>query len=112
MANLKAKVKLSKDNYTSDYLRLLNGILKLTNTELKVLSEFIDYDNKICASALSRKIVAQRLKMKNVAVLNNYIKSLKDKGCIYKDATGFYRYNNLVSPKEKISSIEFVIVHD
>lgn len=112
MAKLKAQVGLSKDNYTFEYLQLLNGLLKLTGTELKVLAEFIEYDSRVCAQPLARKVVAQRLKMKNVAVLNNYIKALKDKGCIYKDAIGLYRYNNLVSPKENITSIEFEIVDD
>lgn len=112
MAKLKAQVTLSKNGRTLEYLQLLNGLLRLTGTELKVLAEFIDYDSYVCAQPLARKIVTQRLKMKNVAVLNNYIKSLKDKGCIYKDATGLYKYNNLVSPKEEVTSIEFEIIND
>jgi len=95
--------------YIEDYLILLNGLLKLTPTEIKVLTEFLEHDNVICASKKSRKIVAESLKMKNVAVLNNYIKVLKDKGCIYKDSIGVYRYNPIVAPPKELSSIEFVL---
>ncbi len=112
MAKLKVQVALNKNNYVVEYLQLLNGVLNLTGTELKVLAEFIEYDARVCGQALARKIVAKRLNMKNVAVLNNYIKSLKDKGCIYKDITGVYKYNSLVCPKEKLTSIEFEIQND
>ena len=47
--------------------------------------------------------------MKNVAVLNNYVKSLKDKGVIYKDQFGSYKYLDIVSPKMELESIEFTI---
>jgi hypothetical protein len=111
MNKVKASVTLRSDSlgYIEDYLLLLNGLLKLTGTELKVLAAFIDYDNSVCATKQGRKVIAERLKMKNVAVLNNYIKSLKDKGCIYKDGLSLYRYNNIVCPREDIESIEFVL---
>ena len=47
--------------------------------------------------------------MKNVAVLNNYVKALKDKGCIVKDAPGKYSYNPIVNPRQDVNSIEFVL---
>jgi len=94
---------------TRDYLSLLNGILKLTEVELDVLAAFLDVDPFICASKGARKLVAERLQMKNVAVLNNYVKSLKDKGVIYKDQFGSYKYLDIVSPKMELESIEFTI---
>jgi hypothetical protein len=110
MSKAKVSVTLRSDpqGYVEDYLLLLNGMLKLTSTELQVLAAFINYDSTVCASKSARKVVSERLKMKNVAVLNNYVKALKDKKCIYKDRMGLYRYNGLVSPKEPISSIEFI----
>lgn len=78
-------------------------------TEIKVLVAFIEYNSTECASKQGRKVVAESLQMKNVAVLNNYIKSLKDKGCIYKDPAGLYRYNSIVTPPAEVSSIEFVL---
>lgn len=92
-----------------DYLSLLNGILKLTAVELDVLAAFLDIDAFVCATKTGRRIVAEKLGMKNVAVLNNYVKSLKDKGVIYKDQFGSYRYLDIVSPKMELESIEFTI---
>lgn len=111
MNKVKANVTLRDEplGYLEDYLLLLNGLLKLTGTEVKVLAAFLHYDDQVCASKHARKVVAEKLKMKNVAVLNNYVKSLKDKGCIYKDRTGLYKYNAIVSPREDIESIEFVL---
>lgn len=94
---------------TRDYLSLLNGILKLTEVELDVLAAFLDVDPFVCASKAARRLVAERLQMKNVAVLNNYVKSLKDKGVIYKDQFGSYKYLDIVSPKMELESIEFTI---
>lgn len=116
MSKIQASVSFRNDalGYIEDYLKLINGLLKLTATELKVLAAFLEYDSQICATRRARKIVAEKLMMKNVAVLNNYVKALKDKGCIYKDASGMYRYNEIVSPKDDISSIEFLLkgTHD
>jgi hypothetical protein len=108
---VKAFVSLRSDSlgYIEDYLFLINGLLKLTVTELKVLAAFIHYNSEECASRHGRKVVAEMLKMKNVAVLNNYIKALKDKRCIYKNSLGIYKYNEIVSPKENITSIEFTL---
>ena len=111
MKKVKTQVKLRNDTlgFTEDYLHLLNGILKLTSTELKVLAKFISIDNKVFAPKNSRKIVAAALKMKNVAVLNNYIKALKDKGCISKNKLGLYVYNPIVAPSIELESIEFIL---
>lgn len=92
-----------------DYLSLLNGILKLTAVELDVLAAFLEVDPFVCASKTARKIVAEKLNMKNVAVLNNYVKALKDKGVIYKDQFGSYKYLDIVSPRMELESIEFTI---
>ena len=92
-----------------DYLSLLNGILKLTPVELDVLAAFLEVDPFVAATKTSRKLVADRLGMKNVAVLNNYVKALKDKGIIYKDQFGCYKYLDIVSPRMELESIEFTI---
>jgi len=92
-----------------DYPTLLNGILKLTAVELDVLAAFIEVYPFICASKTCRKIVAEKLGMKTVAVLHNYVKALKDKGLISKDQFGNYKYLDVVSPRTKLESIEFTI---
>ena len=55
----------------------------------------------------TQRDVAEKLGMKNVAVLNNYVKALKDKGIIYKDRYNNYKYIDVVSPKSKLEGIEF-----
>ena len=109
MGKISVPVRLGSDTYTRDYLTLLNGILKLTPVELDVLAAFLDFDPFHCATKLSRKAVAEKLQMKNVAVLNNYVKSLKDKGIIYKDAYNSYKYIDIVSPRMDLDSIEFTL---
>lgn len=109
MGHIKVPVTL---NSTRDYLSLLNGILKLTEVELNVLHAFLEIDPFVCATTNGRRMVAERLEMKNVAVLNNYVKSLKDKGIIYKDQFGNYKYIDIVSPRRELTSIEFVIAKD
>jgi predicted transcriptional regulator len=106
MAKISVPVTLSG---TRDYLTLLNGILKLTPVELDVLAAFLEFDPFSCATKTSRKVVAEKLGMKNVAVLNNYVKALKDKGIIHKDQFGSYKYLDIVSPKMSLESIEFVL---
>jgi len=108
MAKGKVRVPVTLGG-TRDYLSLLNGILKLTAVELDVLAAFLDVDAFICATKKGRRIVAEKLGMKNVAVLNNYVKSLKDKGVIYKDQFGSYKYIDIVSPRMELESIEFTI---
>lgn len=109
MAKISVPVQLSDDTYARDYLTLLNGILKLTPVELDVLAAFVDYDPFICASKAARKVVVEKLGMKNVAVLNNYVKALKDKGIIHKDRYNNYKYIDIVSPKSTLESIEFIL---
>ena len=106
MAKISVPVEITG---TRDYLSLLNGILKLTEVEMDVLAAFLDIDPFVCATKSGRKIAAERLGMKNVAVLNNYVKALKDKGIIRKDTFGNYKYLDIVSPKTTLESIEFMI---
>ena len=50
------------------------------------------------------------MSFKSVSVLNNYVKSLKDKKVIYKDSTGVYRYNDIVKPNGNLESLTFKFV--
>jgi biotin operon repressor len=80
---------------------MINGVLKLTGTELRVLGAFIDIAPEKPCSSQSRKQVVQLLGFKSVAVLNNFIKSLKDKGVlIFQD--GQYRFNPVVLPNKDL----------
>ena len=82
------KITVNIDS-TYKYLQLWNGIFNLTNTELKVLSTFIDIeeiteDKNLC-SIQNKKEVARNLGIKDPNTLNNYIKKFKDKRVITKD---------------------------
>ena len=79
-----------KTNTTLKFLQVFNGILELTDTELKVLAEFIDSTEtaNLC-SAINKKKVAETLEIKDPNTLNNYVKRLKDKGAIVVSKDGY-----------------------
>jgi len=83
-------------NSTYKYLQLWNGIFKLTDKELSILSSFIDVNTiskelNICSVA-NKKKVASIIKIKDYNTLNNYVKSFKDKGVMIKDKN-IYKLN-------------------
>lgn len=100
-------IKTSEKSFHRHYLELLNGILKLTPRELDTLLYFIQYDPETACSMKARKFVASAMNFKNVSVLNNYVKSLKDKQVIFKDKSGVYRYNNIVKPSNSFEQLTF-----
>jgi len=107
---LKLDIKTSKKSFTRHYLELLNGILKLTPRELDSLLLFLEYDSEVACSMQARKHVAKAMNFKSVSVLNNYVKSLKDKQVIYKDDHGVYRYNDIVKPSDRLETLTFKFV--
>ena len=107
---MQLEIKTSKKSFTRHYLELLNGILKLTPRELDSLLLFLEFDQDIACSMQARKHVAQAMSFKSVSVLNNYVKSLKDKKVIYKDDHGVYRYNDIVKPDGNLKSLTFKFV--
>lgn len=107
---MQLEIQTSKKSFTRHYLELLNGILKLTPRELDSLLLFLDYDQDVACSMQARKHVASAMNFKSVSVLNNYVKSLKDKKVIYKDSRGVYRYNDIVKPNGNLESLTFKFV--
>lgn len=93
------KLTIQEKDYVYTYLRALNGLLGLADTELAVLAAFIRYDSQVACTTEGRRYVVDQLKMKSVGVLNNYIKKLKDKKCIIQIDNGNYVYNDLVKPE-------------
>lgn len=95
------KLKINADT-TLKYLQVFNGILELTFKELEVLSLLIDNSETVdLCSPLNKKIVAEKLHIKDHNTLNNYVKRLKDKGAIVKTKNG-YEVNNLLKPENKV----------
>lgn len=79
-----------KTDTTQKFLQIFNGILELTDTELKVLAEFIDLSETVnLCSPANKKKVSEKLEIKDHNTLNNYVKRLKDKGAIVQNKNGY-----------------------
>ena len=79
-----------KTDTTQKFLQIFNGILELTDTELKVLAEFIDSSETVnLCSPANKKKVSEVLGIKDHNTLNNYVKRLKDKGAIVQTKNGY-----------------------
>ena len=102
---LRLQISTNDSSFVRDYIELLNGIFKLTNTEIDILVEMIAFDSKIPCSTESRKHVVDQLEFKNTAILNNYIRSLKNKGAIQEVRNRLYKYNNLIVPSKKLKQV-------
>jgi len=108
---MKKKITVKADS-TYKYLQLWNGIFNLTNTELVILSSFIDVDNitentNFCAME-NKRAVAEGVGIKDPNTLNNYIKKFKDKGVIQKIGSN-YVLNKLLLPEQNGETIEITI---
>lgn len=104
---------MNKSVYIPTYLTLMNGIFNLTKTEIRILSEFIAFDPDRIASALARKVVAEKLGLlggedgKSLASLNNYVKKLKEKKVILTTEDSYYTLHPNLHPKHFAEGIQF-----
>ena len=102
------KIKANIDS-TSEYIHLLNGLFDLTDSEINVLSAFVDLHIKLNESEVDinpfstqgKKKVAKELNKKDFNTLNTYIKRLKDKHAIMPIQDGYIIHNILI-PTNKI----------
>lgn len=96
-------------NFIRVYLQAVNGMLQATDRELDVLEAFIKYDSVYAATSGARRYVAEELDMKSVAVLNNFVKALKDKEIIvpHGEITNRYLYHPLL---RDISSEDHIVI--
>jgi hypothetical protein len=96
--NRLVQIPTNSKNLVRDYVTAVNGILKLTEREIEVIAAFIRYDKSLAAAPAARKYVAEELEMKSVAVLNNFVKALKDKGVILPvgDQKNRYTYHPII----------------
>ena len=89
----KKKIKVNI-NTTYKYIQLWNGIFKLTDKELTILSSFVDVNNiteedNLC-SIKNKKKVAGMVGIRDHNTLNNYIKKFKDKGALLLRQNTYY----------------------
>lgn len=100
---------------TFKYLQLLNGVLKLTDMEMRVLADFIDRYKKLQAADLdvnpfstdNKKKVAEKQGRDDFNTLNYYIQKLRDKGAI-KPVDDGYEIPEFLIPGEE-DEIVFVL---
>lgn len=79
-----------KTDTTLKFLQVFNGILELTDTELRILASFIDNGETVnLCSPANKKKVAEVMEIKDHNTLNNYVKRLKDKGAIVQTKNGY-----------------------
>ena len=95
-------------NSTYKYIQLWNGIFKLTDKELTILSSFIDVnkntqDVNLC-SVENKKKVSSMVGIKDYNTLNNYVKSFKDKGVMLKK-NNTYKLNPFLHPNTDVVEI-------
>lgn len=99
------------DKYYNECLHIMNTVLKLTTTEINVLSEFLklkesfnnfpeDERNKLTFSSTSRQLVCEKLDISKYN-LNNYIKGLKRKNMIIDLGRGNYKLNPYIELDSK-----------
>ena len=92
------QVQVNEGEYISSFLQILNGLLKLTDKELEVLRVFLSVNPKDPNGPEFKTRVVKDSGMKNVAVLNNYIKKFRDKGILISNESGVNMYNPILDP--------------
>ena len=94
---MKSKIVKVRFSTVEHYIRLFNGIYDLTQSEIRVLGQFVLVylnlqkinSDKNPFSKEMKQLVAKRLGKDNYHTLNTYIKALADKGAIKKEDTGY-----------------------
>jgi predicted transcriptional regulator len=94
-----------KAQTTFKYLSFFNGLFKLTENELKVLTALVENNEEqnLC-SAANKKKIAEILEIKDHNTLNNYVKRLKDKKAIIKDKAN-YKLNPMLIKQNRVIAI-------
>lgn len=94
-----------KAQTTFKYLSFFNGLFKLTDNELKVLTALVDnQDTDNLCSATNKKKIAEVLEIKDHNTLNNYVKRLKDKKAIIKDKAN-YKLNPMLIKQNRVIAV-------
>lgn len=98
---------------TAHYVRLFNGMFKLTDTEIDIISAFIDEYRAVQykvppISTPMKKKVADRLGRDNFNTLNQYIKNLVKKRAIIKKDDD-YIINPALIKSDRETEVVFVL---
>ena len=105
---------------TYNYIRIFNGLMELTDTEARILAEFIDVKMSLEKAGMEdispfstdmKKRVANNLGRDDFNTLNNYIKNFSDKGAI-KKIDGRYYINPILVPTGNNELIQISVTFD
>lgn len=108
MDYLPLDIAVSGESFTKSYLEALNGILKLTGTELRVLSVLLEYSKESAGDRGSRMYAREKLSFSRSNIYN-YLTRLEEKGCLVKNEDASYSYNPVVVPRTKGIMLNFVV---
>lgn len=112
MKRIKKTLKLDSKDFYQKHLEVINPFLpiKLTPKEIEVLSEFMNLEGDLkedLFGTTSRKVVKEKLNI-SAGGLGNYLKSLKEKGFIYKKHGALF-ISEVVIPNEFEQEYSFKI---
>jgi len=108
---MKIQIPTTKKRIRRDYLSAINGLLKLTKTELDVVYVLSTIDKNNPCTKDNRIKAASELGWSR-AVLNNAIKALKDKNVLlYDKETRKYSFHPLVFrvPEEDTTLVSYLL---
>lgn len=105
---------LSELDIYKEFLKHYSNILpkdrRLTDTELSILSAFWDIQGggmeSLRFTPQIKKLVRDKFNFKNYANLENYLKTLKDKGYLVKNEFDILVFSKTIDLKKPLTSLE------
>lgn len=95
------KKKVSKAEIFAEYIKILNGVLTLSNRECEVLRLLLEGNNRI--DTLNKSHISQ-------ANLSRYLSVLKAKGLLVRNEKGKWVVNDIIIPKVTNNKIELTFI--
>lgn len=114
------KKKIKQKNKYREFIRVMNGLLQLSDREAEVLSLLMKIDNewkpvlneaKDILSTDSRKAIMKETYI-NKNNLSKYVRILKDKGLLFLNDLGGFEVTPIFMPKETGDYIELLFILD
>ena len=107
---IRKQLELDTEDYNTLHLEIINPFLpvRLTPKEIEVLAAFMSLQGDLANDKFgttSRKVVKEKLKISSGG-LGNYLKSLKEKGFLFKDK-GAWNIARIVMPDKEITEYSF-----
>jgi hypothetical protein len=93
--------RVTKDTLSAEYVKILNGILGLSEREALVFSFLLDVDSAGKLDNINTKEIRTAIIAKtgiSAANLSRYLGVLKDKGLLIRGSTGKWVLNDIIRP--------------